>query len=149
MEEEEHFAGVLVPVLQKAVDSVNNCKQLALLVNRFLFSFGVDGAGDGIVFDTQSAEDARAAMLQLGNEIETTESRLIASLAEDKRLRAELGDLDAANAAAQEHLAETRAEIDWLRQELEYAEEQLGAASDRLYLQVSARDCTRSYAHKA
>ena len=127
----------VLPVLHEALGSVARSKELSLLAGRVLFRGGGGGGGGG-------GEDARAAMLQLRDELDAVEARLRAGITEDEDLRARVAELDAAHDAAQALLAEARAEGAWLRRELDAAVEQLGVACDKLYLQVEHEEMLQS-----
>lgn len=119
--------GEHAPVLHSALHSVQACKLLALQVSRQLFASGCE--------DT-AAEESRAALLEIGDELDSTEARLLAALEEEEFLHSKIADLASAHLAAQTQLAEASVECDWLHGELKSTSEQLAGVRDKLYLQV-------------
>ena len=114
-------------LLQKALQSVLHCKKLTQQVTRYLFANSSENP---------AAENSRAALLETGDELEATEAHLRAALIEEDYQHERLSAVTAAKVAAETHLAEARAEADWLQSELNSASEQLLSARDRIYLQV-------------
>ena len=135
-------AEAVTPVLQEALGSVARGKELALLASRFLFRGITDCWPAG-------AEDARAAMLGLRDELDVVETRLRVALAEDEQLRACLAGLDAAHDSAQALLAEARAEGAWLRQELDavYRHVNMKQIQKHTHTHTRARAHTHTYRH--
>jgi len=135
-------AEAVTPVLQEALGSVARGKELALLASRFLFRGITDCWPAG-------AEDARAAMLGLRDELDVVETRLRVALAEDEQLRACLAGLDAAHDSAQALLAEARAEGAWLRQELDavYRHVNMKQIQKHTHTHTRARTHTHTYRH--
>jgi hypothetical protein len=133
-------AEAVMPVLQEALGSVARGKELALLASRFLFR----GISDGCA----GAEDARAAMLGLRDELDVVETRLRAGLAEDEGLRAYLAGLDAAHDAAQALLAEARAEGAWLRLELDAVNRYINMKQIQKRARVRAHTHTQTHTRK-
>ena len=78
----------------------------------------------------------QVARLQLGASLLAAEARLRAALTEENRMHVQLASEHRSRVAAEESLAEARAEAEWLKDELAKTSEQLSAASNMLYLQV-------------
>lgn len=132
----EMEGGMPTLAVGEAVASVRLCRELALHINRHLFSGGRNMDEDG-------AEGARLAMLELAAELGSTEGRLCLAMGEQECTHARLAELSRAAAAAEVSLAEQRAEQHWLENEVNSSAEQLAGAYDKLYLQV-LRQCVVS-----